>query len=190
MRTRILILAALFVLSLVTGCSRGEEAATALPTDAAQSGSDGAPVCPAARGVGTVPPGVSIYSITFTVNGVDQVVRGDDALQASPGDDVQVREVTLCAEPFSGDGGAACADFAPADPNGEEIVSEHAGSHLVQVTSGGFISIPGPDYTWTIREDWGYISAVVNHWPPGDTEDMGCAAGQCERDDRILIEIQ
>lgn len=192
-------LVALCMLSLTAGCGRRDATVTALPTHMPQptdsqeaaatldsASIDPTPVCPPASGEGMIPPAVSIYSITFVVNGLEQVVRGGDALQASPGDEVQVREVTICAGPFSGNGGEACVDFAPADTSGQEIVSEHSGTHAVRVTPG-FISISVPSHTWTIDEDWRHISAVLNHWPAEDTEDLDCGGGRCERDDRIIV---
>ena len=196
MRNGVRALVGLSVLALAAGCSRGDDTAAAPPTyvpqptdspeAAAALDSNSTPVCPAARGEGTVSPAVSIYSITFVVNGLEQVVRDGDTLQALPGDDVQVREAVICTGPFSGDGGEACVDVAPADQDGQEIAAEHAGTHLVPVTPG-LMSISGPDYTWTIDENWAHFAVVLNHWPPGATEDSGCANGRCERDDRITV---
>ena len=120
MKTGVCVLVALCALSLVAGCSRGGATATAGPThtpeptqpleprvtpDLATVAST--PACPPADGEGTIPPAVSIYSIAFVVNGVEQVVRDGDVLQALPGDEIQVREVTICAGSFSGNGGEA-----------------------------------------------------------------------------------
>jgi hypothetical protein len=202
MRNGVWVLVALSVLSLAAGCGRSDETEKAPPTDIPQpidssesiatldSGTiDPALICPPARGEGTISPAVSIYSITFVVNDFEQVVRDDDTLQALPGDEVQVREVTICAGSFSGNGGAVCVDFAPADQSGQEIVSEHRGSHTVPVAPG-FISISGPSHTWIIGENWRHISAVLNHWPPEDTEDLDCASGHCEHDDRIIVGLR
>lgn len=202
MRNGVWVLVAWSVLSLATGCGRSDETVTALPTQMLQPADspvptatpdtmaiDPTPVCPPARGVGTVSPAVSIYSITFLVNGLEQVVHEDDMLQAAPGDEVQVRDVIICAGSFSGDGGAACVDLAPADPSGQEIMSEHKGTHLVPVTPGLMI-ISNLDFTWTISENWSGISAVLNHWTPENTQDLGCASGRCERDDRITVEFR
>ena len=199
MRAAVWVVAVWFVLSLVAACSGDGATATALPTPMPQTTSaleaastpalatiSAIPACPPAGGEGTVPPAVSISSITFVVNGLEQVVRGGDTLQALPGDQVQVREVTICVGPFPGNGGEACVDFAPTDQSGEEIVSEHRGTHMVRVTPG-FISISGPSDTWTIDETWRHIWAVLNHWPPEGTEDLGCGSGRCERDDRIIV---
>jgi hypothetical protein len=136
-----------------------------------------------------ISPAVSLYSITFVVNGLEQVVGADDTLQALPGDEVWVREATICAGSFSGDGGEACVDLVPVAENGQEIESEHRGTHNVRVTAG-FMSIPGPSGTWVIGESWRQIAVVVNHWPGEDTEDMGCGGGRCERDDRIIVEFR
>ncbi len=202
MRNGVCVLVALSVLSLAAGCGRSDQTATALPAHSPRPTDplepiatldagivDPTPVCPPARGGGTISPAVSIYSITFLVNGHEQVVGDDHTLQALPGDKVEVREVTICAGSFSGDGGEACVDFAPADQSGQEIVSEHKGTHLVPVTPG-FISISGPSHTWIISENWSHISAVLNHWTPEDTGDLGCASGRCEHDDRIMVEFR
>jgi hypothetical protein len=202
MKSRDFALVALCVLSLVAGCSRSGATATALPTHLPQPNvalepaatSDLAtvasmPACPPARGEGTISPDISIYSIVFVVNGLEQVVSDGDMLQAQPGELVQVREVTICVGSFSGNGGEACVDFAPVAQSGQEIVSEHIGTHTVRVKPG-FMSISGPDNRWTIGENWKHISVVLNHWPPEGTEDLGCGSGRCERDDRIIIGFQ
>jgi hypothetical protein len=113
-------------------------------------------------------------------------MRDGDVLQAMPGDEIQVREVTVCAGSFSGNGGEACVDFAPVTQSGQEIGSEHGGTHTVPVTPG-FSSLSGPDHRWTIGENWDHISAVLNHWPPEGTEDLDCGSGRCERDDRMNV---
>lgn len=202
----------MIVLTLVAGCGRAKPTETAvLPTDTTVSEAAPAsvplpqptdsleptatldsgtiyptPVCPPARGEGTISPAVSIYSITFLVNGLEQLVRNDDTLQASPGDKVQVGKVVTCTGPFSGNGGEACVDLAPAEQSGQEVMSEHSGTHTVPVTPG-FTSISLPSHTWTIGENWRQFSAVLNHWPPEDTEDLGCGGGRCERDDRMIV---
>ena len=199
MRIGVWILEVLLVLFLVAGCSRSGTTATALsphvsqPTDALEPAAThdlatvgSAPACPPATGEGTVSPAVSIYSIVFAVNGVEQVVRDGDVLQALPGEQVQVREVTICVGAFSGNGGEACVDLAPVDQSGQEIASEHRGTHTVPVAPG-FISISGPDQGWVISENWGHIAAVLNHWPPDGTQDPGCGGGRCERDDRTIV---
>jgi len=199
MRNGVWVLVVVLVLSLVAGCGRSGTTTTALSphvpqlTDALEPAATpdlatvgSVPTCPPATGEGTISPAVSIYSIVFVVNGVEQVVRDGDVLQALPGEQVQVREVTICAGSFSGNGGEACVDFAPVDQSGQEIVSEHGGTHTVWVTPG-FISISGPDQGWIIGENWRHISVVLNHWPPDGTEDLGCGGGRCERDDRTVV---
>ena len=195
-------LLALSVLSFVTGCGGSDATARALPTPMPQPtlsvepratpdpGTNNAtPVCPPARGEGTIPPAVSIYSITFIVNGLDQVVRAGDTLQASPGDKMEVKQITVCAGAFSGNGGEICVDFAPVDQNGQEIISEHGGTHMVPVTSG-LMTLSGPTHTWTIGGNWRQISAELNHWPPEDTEDLDCGNRRCEHDDRIVVGLR
>jgi hypothetical protein len=147
------------------------------------------PACPQATGEGTISPAISIYSIVFIVNGVEQMVRDGDVLQALPGEQVQVREVTVCVGAFSGNGGEACVDLAPVDQSGQEITSEHRGTHNVPVVPG-FASISGPDQGWVIGENWGHIAAVLNHWPPEGTQDLGCGGGRCERDDRTIVGLR
>ena len=139
--------------------------------------------------MGTISPAISIRSMILVVNGVERTVRGDDTLQASPGDEVQVREVVICAGSFSGDGGNVCVDISPTDQSGEAIFSEHTGTHMMPVTPG-VTKISGLDYTWTVGKDWKSLSAVVNHWTPGKTKDLECANGLCERDDRMTIEFR
>jgi len=199
MRNGVWVLMVLLVLSLVAGCNRSGTTATApsphmpQPTDALESAAThdlatvgSTPACPPATGEGTISPAVSIYSIVFVVNGVEQVVRDGDVLQALPGEEVQVREVTICVGVFSGNGGEACVDLAPVDQSGQEIASEHRGTHIVPVTPG-FISISGPDQGWVIGKNWRHIAAVLNHWPPDGTQDPGCGGGRCERDDRTIV---
>ncbi|MFA4947998.1 MAG: hypothetical protein WC674_05750 [Candidatus Krumholzibacteriia bacterium] len=116
-------------------------------------------------------------------------MRGDDTLQASPCDTVRLREVVICVECFSGDGGKYCVDISPTDRNGEAIFSEHKGTHMMPVAPG-VTTISGLDYTWTVGEDWKSLTAVVNHWTPGKSKDLECADGLCERDDRIILEVR
>lgn len=194
------VLVALCVFSLLAGCRSGV-IATTLPIHpqvtvtlepAAMSNQmivGSTPTCPPARGEGTVSPAISIDSIVFVVNGIEQVVREGDLLQALPGEEVQVDEVTICVGSFSGDGGEACVDLAPVTPSGQEIVSEHIGTHTVKVAPG-FMSISGPDQNWIIGENWEHVSVVLNHWPPDNTEDRGCGGGRCEHDDRIIVRFR
>jgi hypothetical protein len=117
-------------------------------------------------------------------------VRDGDNLQAIPGDQVRVKEVTICAPTFSGNGGEVCVDFAPLDQNGEEVLSDNGGTHMVWVTPG-FTILSGPDHTWTIDENWQGIAAVVNHWPPDrNTQDIECGGGLCESDDWMVVEFR
>jgi hypothetical protein len=198
---RVWVLAALLALSLMAGCGRSGKIDTTLPTQTIQpvdspeptaipdiGNVDTAPVCPTTRGVGTVSPAVSIYSITFLVNGIEQVVLENNVLQAVPGDEVQIREVIICAGSFSGDGGQACVDFAPRDENGQEIMSEHKGTDTVAVIPG-LIIISDLNFTWTVGENWSGFYAVLNHWTPVETQDLGCASGGCERDDWLIVEF-
>jgi len=150
---------------------------------------DSAPTCPAPDGPGTVSPAVSVYSMVFEVNGVERIVREGDRLQARPGDELQVRQVTVCVASFSGNGGEACVDLTPVLEGGREVTSQHRGTHLVRVIPG-LISIPWSEPGWTIGDDWSFVSAVVNHWPPQGTEDGDCANGRCERDDRMVIGLR
>jgi hypothetical protein len=196
------VLVASNVIIIVSGCSMGSGTATAWPTlvpqptEAMESAATqeavnnvASPNCPSPRGNGTVSPALSIYSITFIVNGVEQVVSDKDSLRASPGDDLQVKEVTICAGSFTGSGGEACVDFAPINQADQEMMSKHAGTHQAFVTLG-FMSITGPSQRWIIGENWKSISAVINHWPPDGTEDLECGSGWCERDDQIVIGIR
>jgi hypothetical protein len=150
------------------------------------------PTCPLADAEGTIPPAVAISSITFIVNGVEQVVDDSGSLQASPGDQVRVREVTICpVDPFEGSGGQVYVEFDPVDQNGQVIASEVKGSRAVGVTPG-FTSILGPDYTWTIGDNWRQISVSSVHYPapPQTTENSTCepeTPNICEIDDRIIV---
>jgi hypothetical protein len=196
MRSAIWMLVTLSAVLLAAGCGRSDGTVATLPapllepTSALDSRITGpVPVCPAARGVGTISPAVSLYSITFVVNGLEQVVGADDTLQALPGDEVWVREATICTRPFSGNGGEACVDLVPVGEDGQEIEFEHRGTHNIRVMAG-FMPISGPSGTWTIGENWRAIAIVVNHWPGEDTEDVACGGGRCERDDRIVVELR
>ena len=202
MKSTVRVLVALLLFFLTISCSSSGGTAVSPPTDTHQPTASMEPsaasdlatedpplICPPARGEGTVSPAVSLYSIAFVVNGVEQDLRSGDRLIAQPGDEVQVREVTICAQSFSSNPGEACVDFAPATQSGQEVASEHIGTHMMRVIPG-FFSIPGPNEKWTIDQDWGYISAVVNHWPPEDTDDPSCGSRRCEHDDRLDIEFQ
>ena len=96
----------------------------------------------------------------------------------------------ICVGLFSGDGGDICADFVPVDLSQEkEIFSEHAGTHMVEIKPG-YITINGPNHTWTYKENWGQISAVLNHWPQQKTQDNSCANNLCEHDDWAIIHLR
>jgi hypothetical protein len=204
MRRKIWVLVALFVplLLLSVAFDRSNETATiSLPqvsqrAEALESTetlvserTDSMLVCPPAEGEGTISPAVSIYSITFVVNGAEQVVYDGDTLEAIVGDEIEIREAVICAGSFSGSGGEACVDLAPVDRSGQEIMSEHAGTHMVPVITG-FTTIPGPSHTWTLAESWVRISAVLNHWTQEETEDVDCANRRCEHDDWAIIELR
>lgn len=191
--------AAVLLVAVLAGCGAITPTPTAVPLVAADApqptiaseplATGPASACPLAEGPGTVTPAVAIYSMTFVVNGVEQVVRGGDTLPALPGDQVQVREVTFCAESFSGNGGEACVDFVPLDQSGHELVSERQGTHTVKVTPG-FATVSAASQGWTVGENWRGIAVVVNHWPSGNTEDVSCAGGLCERDDRVVVGLR
>jgi hypothetical protein len=145
--------------------------------------------CPPAVGEGTVAPAIAIRSVTLLVNDIRLTLSEGDTLPAPPGSQVQVVEVALCVGPFSGDAGDACADFAPTGESGEKITPEHAGTHLVPLTSG-IITLPGPDHAWIIEDDWTALAAVVNHWPGVKTQDLGCGEANCERDDWLILPLR
>ncbi len=191
-----------FVFLLAADSSRSIEIVTAIPIQAQQPIDtlesketlnsemiDSMPVCPPAEGEGTISPAVSIYSITFVVNGAEQVVYDGDTLDTIVGDEIKIREAVICSGSFSGSGGEACVDLAPVDRNGQEIMSEHAGTHMVPVITG-FTTIPGPSHKWILAESWVRISAVLNHWTQEETEDVDCANRRCEHDDWAIIELR
>jgi len=166
MKIRGCALVPLLVLSLVAGCSSNDATGTAppapilQPTDALEPSATpdqatvgSTPDCPTARGGGTVSPAISIDSIVFAVNRVEQVVRDGDMLQALPREQVQIKEVTICLASFSGDGGEACVDFAPVAQDGQEIASKHRDTHMVRLIPG-LMTISGPVQGWTMGEKW------------------------------------
>jgi hypothetical protein len=204
MKRRILCFMGLLVplLLLAVGFDRSDEAATTSLAMVSQPGdapkptetlvperTDSTAVCPPAEGGGTISPAVSIYSITFVVNGAEQVVYDGDTLEAIAGDKIEIKEAVICAGSFSGSGGEACVDLAPVDRDGQEMMSEHTGTHMVPVIAG-FTPIPGPSHRWTLSENWVRISAVCNHWTPEETEDADCANRRCEHDDWAIIELR
>jgi hypothetical protein len=130
---------------------------------------------------------VSIYSVTFIVNGQEQVVADGRILQAAAGDEILVTEAEICAHPGDRGGGDVCVDIAPLDGDGEEIRAQAGGNHM-QPAPSGFVTVPGPSTVWTLGEDWQGFVVVVNHWVTGST-DLGCAEGRCERDDYMVIAL-
>jgi hypothetical protein len=117
-RNGVWVIVVLSMLSLTTNCSSNGETVTALQTQIPQptvsleltetlvpGTSIPTPFCPPARGEGTISPAISIYSITFVVNGLEQVVGDGDTLQASPGDEIEVKEIIICSEDFLGNSG-------------------------------------------------------------------------------------
>ncbi len=197
MGNRVCLITAIVVLSLATGCDGSWRPTYTPQTEASRwlagtlgpQASRSSPACEPSDGEGTVSPDVSITSIVFVVDGVEQVVRDGDILQTTPGVEVSMKQATICADSFSGDGGEACVDLVPIDASGREILAEHAGTHLVQVTAGS-IDISGPEHSWIIGETWSGFSAALNHWPPEGTADTSCAVGRCEHDDRMSIRLQ
>lgn len=198
MRRHIWFLVLLAILSIITGCDVSDKPETELPNQqplpdpTMTTGTLGTmtidpfPDCPSAEGFGTIAPSISIFSITFLVNGIEQTISENDVLQIDAGDEVQIKDVAICVNSFQGYGGQACVDFAPADQSGQEVVSEHKGTHLVDVAPG-IILISDLDFTWDIKEGWCGILAVLNHWAPEKTQDLDCAEGLCERDDQVFV---
>jgi hypothetical protein len=145
--------------------------------------------CPTADAEGTVPPAIAIYAITFVVDGVEQVVDDVNPLQALPGAQVQVKEVTICSEPFEGDGGNVYVEFDPVNHNGQVTASEVMSTRAVRVIPG-FINVSGPSVSWTIS-DWRHVSVVTVHYPSGgSTHNLSCERGTCEVDDRVIVPLQ
>jgi len=147
--------------------------------------------CPSVNAEGTVPPSVAITSITFIVNGDEQIVANQYMpLQASPGDEVKIKEITVCVEPFDGESGSGYVEFDPLDQNGQVMALEVKGTRSVRIASG-FTIIPGPDYAWTIGDNWRHLSVVTVHYPPGGgTQNPNCEGGFCEVDDRMIVPIE
>ncbi len=191
MRKPVLILVVLATLSLVTGCCARHTTSVLPPASTPMlTPPTSTSACLPAHAGGTVPPPIAICSITLVAHDdLEQVVRDGDTLRVSAGDEVRLVEVAICVGPFSGNGGEACVDFAPIDQGGHEIATERRGTHAQKVTAG-CRSIPGPEGTWIVGENWRSISAVLNHWPPDRTEDAACAGGLCERDDQATISLK
>ncbi len=190
------LLAVLLIASFVAGCGQGTATATPTPppTRTPQpteppSPPSPTPACPPANGTGATPPDVAVLSVTFVVNGREQVVRAGGALTVSPGDAVQVREVAVCADPFARGGGEVCVELTPLDANSRALTTDAMGTHMRPMIPG-VVSIPGPGDTWTIGEDWRQISVEVNHWPPDGSSDPSCGGGRCEHDDEVLVELR
>jgi hypothetical protein len=164
---------------------------TALPTPTTAAPETTATIptsdCPPADGVGSASPAVSIYSLTFTVDGEEQVIRDGRILQAVAGDEVLVTEAEICVQPGDRGGGQVCVDVAPLDGDGEEIRTQAGGSHM-QPAPSGFATVPGPSTVWTLGEDWQGFVVVLNHWVTGSS-DLDCAEGKCERDDHLVIPL-
>lgn len=147
--------------------------------------------CPTkANAEGTVSPAVAISSITFAVNGDEQVAHDFGSPQLSSGDRLEVREITICVDLFKDMGGAVFVEFDPVDQGGRVMASEVRGTRVVAVAPG-FTTIPGPDYTWTIGGNWRNISIVTVHYAPGGgTQNRHCEEGGCEVDDRMIVPIE
>ena len=139
-------------------------------------------VCPPADPGGTVPPTVTISSLIFVVNGVEQVVDDSGYLQASSGDRVEVKEVTICVDPFEGSRGRVYVEFTPVDTSGQVITSEITGTIGVAVAPG-LTTITGTNIL-TIG-NWRQISVVTVHYPAGG----GTLNPNCEREDPYICEV-
>ena len=179
---RVCLAALLLPAFVIAGCG-GNSAIS--PGTTAASTTVPTPVCPPADGVGSVPPAVSIYSVTLLVDGSTQIIRDGQTPEAAPGNEVRIMEVEICANDTVGARGEVCVDIAPLDGNGEEIRAQAGGTHM-QPVPAGFTTVPGPPTVWTIGEDWQGFIVVLNHWATGAT-DPACAAGRCERDDELTI---
>ncbi len=164
-----------------------DSTALAKPTDSSLSPT---PTCPPADAEGTVSPVITLLSVTFEVNGAEQVVDDFGVLQAAVGDQVSVKDVTICIDPFEGNGGQIYVEFDPVDTNGEIIGFEVKGTRAIPATPGSR-SITGKDYTWTIGDNWRHFSVNTIHYPTGGgTKNLYCENGACEVDDRMIISIE
>jgi len=172
----------LAVLSVTAHNDRGPSSPTALILNIS---------CPTmADAEGTASPAVAISSITFIVNGDEQIAHDFGSLQVSSSDRLEVKEVTICVDSFKDMGGAVFVEFDPVDQGGKVIAPEVRGTRSVAVIKG-FTTIPGPDCTWTVGENWRHISVVTVHWPPGGgTQNRHCEDGGCEVDDRMIVPIE
>jgi len=144
------------------------------------------PACPPAGPGGTKAPDITLHSITFVVDGVDQII--DDthhALQLSKNSKMTIKEAVICVPPFENAGGRFSVEFEPYDPNHRLIDPQ---SSSPQDTVSGFTTIPGPNHTWTIA-DWQKISVLSYHFPPGGTQNANCQNSTCEIDDRLKVNL-
>lgn len=180
--------AILLLVVLIVGCG-GDNPVATTTTVASTTTWTAAPTraCPPADGVGSVRPAMSVYSVTFVINGREQVVRDGATLEAVSGDEVLVAEVEICANEVGGGLGEVCVDIAPLDRNGEEIRSQAGGTHQ-QPAPADFATVSGPPTVWTIGEGWQGFTVVLNHWV-GGASDAGCAEGRCERDDYMRVPL-
>jgi hypothetical protein len=146
--------------------------------------------CPSADAEGTIPPAVAISSVTFEVNGVEQVVTDTTGLTASVGDQLRVSRVAICpTEPFEGSSGIVYVEFDPVDKSGQVIPSAVTGTIAVSVEPD-LTTILGPPGTWTIDNEWRQISVATVHYPPGGgTQNVDCENSGCEIDDRLIISV-
>jgi len=144
------------------------------------------PVCPPAGAGGTIAPAIALYSVTFVVNGVDQIVDdSNNSLRVYKNAQMTVKEVTICVAPFEGPGGMFYVEFQPYNTE-DQLIDPVRGSPLLDAESG-FTSIPGPDCTWVISDDWQKISILSTHFPPGGTQNPYCQERACEFDDRLEV---
>ena len=178
----------LLLVVLTGGCGDGNALSTTSAVASTVTSTTAAtPACPPADVVGSVPPAVSIYSITFLVNGREQVVHDGRTLEAVAGDEVLIAEVEICANEAGGGRGEVCVDVAPLSRDGEEARSQAGGTHL-QPAPTAFATVSGPPAAWILSEGWRGFTVVLNHWVSG-ASDFGCAEGRCERDDYMRVPL-
>jgi hypothetical protein len=155
-------------------------------------------ICPPTDAEGTVLPSVTISSTTFIVNGDERVADDSGSFQVSPGDQVRVKDVTICVDPFNGRGGKVYVEFDPVKPDPTDpgeiiIIKEEVKGTLAVSVKPKLTTIPGPNYTWTIGDDWKHISVVTVHYPAEKTENSECEPKDpyiCEVDDRMIAPVQ
>jgi hypothetical protein len=144
------------------------------------------PACPPAGAGGTIAPAIALYSVTFAVNGVKQIVDdSNSSLQMYKNARVTVKEVTICVAPFEGPGGTFYVEFQPYNTE-DQLIDLVRGSSLWDAESG-LKSIAGPDYAWVIGDDWQKISVLSTHFPPGGTQNPYCQERACEFDDCLEV---